>query len=200
VKRSLFLIGIGTLLGIILGYHAHASAQIYRIGAGLNFASGFKLNAIETGNPGITLKTWIALDKRSTIHIVPSLTAFYPNTLDISLYSLRNLMFQGDLNGQYQLFKEGTIGLVVMAGGNFTYVQETISQADPKYPIPEYAPNDSAAYAIGANVGAGLELRMAPKWDMNVSIKYIISKYSQFIISAEGVYYFKSRRRAYRGR
>ena len=70
-----------------------------------------------------------------------------------------------------------------------------MAQTDPKYPIPEYAPGNSSDYAFGGNLGAGLELRMASKWDMNVSAKYVLSKYSQFIISVEGVYYFKSRRR-----
>ena len=93
---------------------------------------------------------------------------------------------------------EGTLKIVVFGGANVTYLNSVIAQADEKYPIPDYAPDDQDDLVFGANIGAGLELRMGTKWDMNVSGKYILSKFSQFIISIEGVYYFKSRRRAYR--
>ena len=157
-------------------------------------------NSVETGNPGLTLKTWISLDKRSTINIVPSITAFYPSSLRLPTYTLNNNLFMADLNGQYVTFQDGSIKIVVFAGGNFIYATSKQSQNDPKYPISPNALNDSADFAIGGNAGAGLELRMGSQWDMNVNVKYIVSKYSQFIISAEAVYYFKSRRKAYRRR
>ncbi len=183
---------------IVNGISHNLSAQIYRMGGGLCFASGFRYNSTEMGNPGLKVKTWIALDRKSTIHIVPTITAFNHNILDAGNYSLTNYMFMGDLDGQYMVFKEGTLKVVVFAGGNLTYLNSVVAQSDPKYPIPEYAPGSESELAVGGNLGAGLELRMGSQWDMNVGAKYILSKYSQFIISIEGVYYFKSRRRAYR--
>ena len=183
---------------IITGISYNLSAQIYRIGAGLCFASGFRYNLSETGNPGLKVKSWIALDRQSTIHIVPTLTAFNRNILDAGYYSLTNYMFMGDLDGQYMVFKEGTLKIVVFGGGNVTFLNSVVAQLDEKYPIPDYAPDSENDIAFGGNLGAGLELRMASQWDMNVSAKYILSRYAQFIISVEGVYYFKSRRRAYR--
>jgi hypothetical protein len=198
VKYHFRFISIVIILAINSLTSMPCSAQVYRIGAGLCFASGTDFNSIVTGNPGVKLKTWIALDKRSTIHIVPTISAFNRNTLDAGFFSLTNYMFQGDLDGQYTVLKEGTVKVVAMGGANFTYLRSDVEATDPKYPIPDHAPGDATDYAIGGNLGAGLELRMASQWDMNVSVKYIISKYSQFIISVEGVYYFKSRRKAYR--
>lgn len=183
---------------ILTGLSYNLSAQIYRMGGGLCFASGFQYNSSEIGNPGFKVKTWIALDKRSTIHIVPTITIFNRNLLNAGAYSISNYMYMGDVDGQFVVFHEGTLKVVVFGGGNVTYLNSVVAQVDEKYPIPEYAPDNESDFALGGNVGAGLELRMGNKWDMNVSGKYIVSKYSQFIISIEGVYYFKSRRRAYR--
>jgi hypothetical protein len=183
---------------ITIGTGQPVVAQIYRIGAGISFATGFEFNGIEIGNPGAKVKTWIALDKRSTIHIVPTLSAFNKNRIEAGYYSLTNYMFMGDLDGQYLIYKEGTLGLIAFTGVNFTYLSSVVAQTDPKYPIPDYAPDSQNELAVGGNIGAGLELRMASQWDMNVIGKYIVSKHSQFLISVEGVYYFKSRRKAYR--
>lgn len=201
MKYFLPVLSIAIILSISVGTSAPASAQIYRVGAGLCFASGYEFNTIEAGNPGLKLKTWIALDRKSTIHIVPTITAFNRNSQDAGFFSVTNYMFMGDLDGQYMVFQEKTMKIVVFGGMNVTYLSSVVAETDPKYPLDVYAPNapgDLTDYGIGGNLGAGLELRMGSHWDMNVSAKYILSKYSQFIISVEGVYYFKSRRRAYR--
>jgi len=77
---------------IITGVSHNLSAQIYRMGGGLCFASGFQYNASEIGNPGFKVKTWIALDKRSTIHIVPTITIFNRNLLDAGAFTISNYM------------------------------------------------------------------------------------------------------------
>ncbi len=173
----------------------HLQAQIHRVGGGLSFASGTEFNYGETGNPGITIKTWLALDKRSTLSIVPSITAYNRYRLETGYSILTNYMFQGDLDIQYAFFEEGTVRAVAFGGGNFTYL---MSYFEPLVITGNETITDQTGYGVGANLGAGLELRMAPKWDFNVSGKYLFSKYEQFIISVQGVYYFHSRRRAYR--
>jgi len=198
VRSSLQKIGLVFSLLIISGTSHNISAQIYRMGAGLCFGTGYLYNSAEMGNPGLKVKTWIALDRKSTIHIVPTITAFNRNVLEAGYYTVSNYLFMGDLDGQYMVFKDGTLKIVVFAGANLSYLNSVVAQTDPKYPIPEYAPGNKSDLAPGANIGAGLELRMGAQWDMNVSGKYILSKYSQVLISVEAVYYFKSRRRAYR--
>ncbi len=171
-----------------------ATAQVHRVGGGLSFASGVDFNYGETGNPGFTFTTWIALNKPSTLHIVPSVVVYYPYKLETGYSILTNYMYQGDLNLQYTLFQEGTVKAVVFGGGNFTYLT---SYYEPLVITGNETITDQTDYAIGGNVGGALELRMAPKWDFNVSGKYQFSKYPQFIISVQAVYYFKVRRRAY---
>jgi len=198
VKYFRPFIAVAFILMLGIGYGNIVSAQVNRIGAGLSFASGYEFNSISIGNPGFKVKTWISLDKQSTFTIVPTLSVFNKSTRDAGYYSITNFMYMGDVDGQYMVFREKTIKIVVFGGGNVTHLNSVVAQTDPKYPIPEHAPGNLSDYAIGGNLGAGLELRMASMWDMNVSAKYIISKYSQFIISVEGVYYFKSRRRVRR--
>jgi len=168
--------------------------QIHRLGGGFTFSTGAEFNYGETGNPGIVLKTWLALNKASTLHIVPSVTAFNRYKLETGYSILTNLMFQGDLDVQYTFFQEGNVKSVAFGGGNVCYLN---SDFEPIIVTGNETITDESDFTVGANVGAGLELRMAPKWDFNISGKYLFSKYSQFIISVQGVYYFKSRRRSY---
>jgi len=178
-----------------LGMGTLSPAQVQRVGAGLEFASGFEFNSIPVGNPGFKIKTWVTLDqKKQNLHLVPTLSVFNKNRMYAGLFSITNYSFMGDLDGQYTVYRDRTLQMVVFAGANFTYLNSIVEQTDPKYPIPDHAPGNLSEYAIGGNIGGGLELRLASQWDMNVSVKYIVSKYSQFLISVEGVYYFKARR------
>lgn len=180
---------------LMMGLCLNGLGQIHRIGGGFTFSSGADFNYGETGNPGIVLKTWLALNKASTFHIVPSVTAFNRYKLETGYSVLTNLMFQGDLDFQYTVFREGNVSAVAFAGGNMTYLH---SDFEPIIVTGNETITDTAEFSVGGNLGAGLEMRMAPRWDFNVSGKYLFSHYSQFIISVQGVYYFKSRRRSYR--
>ena len=182
------------LAALLMTVGLNGFGQIHRIGGGLTFSSGAEFNYGETGNPGVVLKTWFALNKASTFHIVPSVTAYNRYKLETGYSILTNLMFQGDLDFQYTLFQEGTVKAVAFGGGNVTYLN---SDFEPLIVTGNETINDESDFAIGGNLGAGLELRMAPQWDFNISGKYLLSKYSQFVISVQGVYFFKSRRRAY---
>lgn len=186
---------ICTIIFLMFILNSHTFAQVHRIGGGLSFASGAEFNSGETGNPGLVLKTWLAVNKRSTLHIVPSISVYNRYRLETGYMILTNYMFHGDLNAQYAFFQEGTVKAVAFGGANFTYL---ISKYEPIVVTGNETLSDAQDYAIGGNVGAGLELRMAPRWDFNVSGKYLFSKYSQFLISVEAVYFFKNRRRAYR--
>lgn len=179
----------------VLVFGVDSICQVHRISAGFNFASGAEFNHGETGNPGLTVKTWIAVNKPSTLHIVPSLTAYNRYKLETGYSILTNYMFQGDLDLQYTFFQEGTVKAVALGGGNITYLS---SYYQPLGENANKTITDETEYAFGGNIGAGLELKMAPKWDFNISAKYLFSKYPQFIITAQAVYFFKVRRKAYR--
>jgi len=183
------------IAGIFLLAGMKSTGQIHRIGAGFSFASGVNFNYGETGNPGVFVKTWLAVNKASTLHVVPSITAYNRYKRSTGYSILTNHMFHGDVDFQYTFFKEGTVKSMVFGGVNVTYLT---SKYEPLVVTGNETITDATDLAFGGNIGAGLELRMAPKWDFNISGKYIFSNYSQFIISVSGVYYFKSRRGAYR--
>ena len=185
---------LAVLLSVLV-FGVDSNCQVHRISAGFNFASGVEFNHGETGNPGLTFKTWIAVNKPSTLHVIPSVTAYNRYKLETGYSIMTNNMFQGDLDLQFTFFQEGTVKAVAFGGGNYTYLSsyyESLSENGNE------AIGDEKDYAFGGNIGAGLELQMAPKWDFNVSAKYLFSKYPQFIISAQVVYFFKVRRKAYR--
>lgn len=189
IKSPLLLIVLFVMIGMD-GY-----SQIHRIGAGLTFSTGTNFNYGETGNPGFMVKTWLALNKASTFHVVPSVTAYNRYKVETGYSVLTNLMFQGDLDFQYTFFQEGNVKALAFAGGDVMYLT---SDFEPIIVTGNETITDTADFALGGNLGMGLELRMAPKWDFNISGKYIFSQYSQFVISVQAVYYFKSRRRSYR--
>jgi hypothetical protein len=171
------------------------TAQIGRIGAGFAFSSGTDFNYGETGNPGIVVKTWVNLNKAHTLQLTPSVTAFNRYKLETGYSILTNYMFHGDLDMQFTVFREGNVKAVAFAGGNIMYLT---SDFEPVVVTGNETITDATDLAIGANLGAALELRMASKWDFYISGKYLYSSYSQFVISVQGVFYFKGRRRAYR--
>jgi len=188
--RIIALIAAFLLLGI-----SPVSSQIHRVGAGFAFASGADFNYGETGNPGVFVRTWLAVNKASTLYVVPSVTAYNRYKRSTGYSILTNYMFHGDLDFQYTFYREGTVKAMAFGGGNLTYL---LSYYEPLVVTGNETISDADEMAFGANLGAGLELRMAPKWDFNITGKYVFGKYSQFIISVQGVYYFKSRRQAYR--
>lgn len=182
-------------LVLCLGLSTELVAQIHRVGAGLAFASGYDYNSVPVGNPGLKVKTWVSLDQGSVLHLVPSLAVFNPNVNEARDYTVSNYLFMGDLDGQVTLYRDKTLNIIAFAGANVTYLNSMVTQSDPVFEIPENAPGAASDLALGANLGVGLELIMGYQWDMNVSAKYILSDYSQLVLSVEGVYYFKKRRR-----
>jgi hypothetical protein len=178
-----------------LGLSGEAFTQIHRVGAGLAFASGYDYNLVPVGNPGFRVKTWLRLDKGSVLHLVPSLTAFNPNVYEARDYTISNFLFMGDLDGQVTIYGDKTLKIIAFAGGNVSYLNSVVRQGDPVFDIAEDAPGSASDLVLGANLGGGLELIMGYRWDMNVCAKYILSDYSQLVLSVEGVYYFEKRRR-----
>ncbi len=196
-------------------------AQPDRIGVGLSFAQAIYFNYGDTGNPGINVRTWVPLDKRRTMFIVPSITAYKPHVSNpgTSSFEPTLYLFHGDLDFQYRIFKEKTLTVVGLAGVNYTHLISKIELMIPDMVDP---PVDDAAYGIGPNIGAGLEMRMSSFWDFNVSAKYafpgivfndpatipiedptakpkfISSPLSALVIEVQAVYYFSSRGKGYR--
>lgn len=172
-------------------------AQPDRIGAGLSFSNVLDFNTGETSNPGFLIKTWIAIDKKKKMHIVPTITAYNRYKFEPGTYILKNYMFQGDIDAQYVVFQEKTVKVIAFAGGNYTYLYSTYEEL---FASANNTISDKTDGAFGGNLGAALELRMSDHWDFVVSGKYKLSKYPQFVISVNAAYFFKTRGRQYRSR
>ena len=97
-------------------------AQPDRIGAGLSFSNVLDFNTGETSNPGFLIKTWIAIDKKKKMHIVPTITAYNRYKYESGVDILTNYMFQGDIDIQYAVFQEKTVKVIAFVGGNYTYL------------------------------------------------------------------------------
>lgn len=205
---------------ILLLMSISSAAQPERIGVGLSFAEKIRFDYGDTGNPGVNIKTWIYLDKRRTMFLVPSITAYNPHTMkpgNTSSFTTTTYLFHADADFQYKVFNEKTLSLIAFAGVNYTQFISTvnllISMTDP--------PQDKSDFAIGPNIGAGLEMRMSDYWDFNVSAKYafpgliwkapetesifdenkpklLSSPYTALVIQVHAVYYFKGRGKGYR--
>ncbi len=199
---------------------ASALAQLDRIGVGLSFSEKIVYNLIaKTGNPGINVRTWIALDKRKTMFIVPSVTAYNPHTVKPnSSFFTTTYLFHGDIDFQYRIFNEKTLTVVGFAGVNYTYLNYNVelliaSMVDP--------PVSGATFGFGPNLGAGLEMKMTSFWDFHVNAKYawpglvlnapesesiwdetkpkfLSSPLTALVIEVQAVYYFHGRGKGYR--
>lgn len=189
------MIFLVSVLGLFLWFHSRCMAQVHGFGGGVSLSSGVDFNYGSTGNPGIILKGWLALDKGSMFHITSSMAGYSTYRKETSKSLLTNYMFHGDLDLQFTFYQDGSLNTAVFGGANFTYLKSfyTHDKSVSNPPI-----KNASGYAPGVNLGAALEMHVAPKWDFNVSGKYVISRYHEFIISVQSVYYFKRMRNRYR--
>lgn len=203
MKRFLIL----TIMAI--GIPALTWAQPERIGAGLTFTVKKRFNGGDTGNPGLNLRTWIPVDKRKALHIVPSVSVFNPHKINHVSHITTTYMFHGDLDLQYRLFHEKSLKLIGVGGVNYTHI---ISRNKIEYSVPDI-PVDSTLSGFGPTVGLSLEMRMSSNWDFIVSGRYsftglragdptlgekfLVAPMSTPVIQVHAVYYFRSRGRGY---
>lgn len=204
MKKLIFLFVLGLLISETV------VAQPERIGAGLTFAAKKRFNGGDTGNPGLNLKTWISVDKRKMLYIVPSATVFNPLEVNHTSHQTTNYMFHGDLDVQYTVVHDNTLKLVAIAGMNYTHI---ISKNNIEFLIPGQVVVDSTVSGFGPAIGAALEMRMSPFVDFIVTGKYsfaglragdtaigepvLVTPLASPIIQIHAVYYFISRGRGY---
>jgi hypothetical protein len=163
-------------------------SQLERAGGGLAFSTGVDYNTIETGNPGLYGKAYIKLVKN--FHLVPSVAAFNRYKRSTVTQSFTNYMFQGDVDFQYQFFREGPLRLVGFAGGNITYLvsKYEVFIGDPLY-------SDQSDFKPGINLGGAIEMYIDQNLDSVLAAKYIAGPWDQFVIQLSVIYHFVSRKR-----
>lgn len=203
MRRILFPVLLLLLISVT------AQAQPERIGFGLAFGQKVRFNGGDTGNPGLNVKTWIALDRDRKLHIVPSVTAFNPGRTNRTTYWVNDYRFHADLDVQYAFLQEKTLKVAGLAGINYSYLTSTNEILGPTVGIPV----DSTLYAFGPSLGAQLEMRMHSFWDFVVSARYTAASFSLddgtdisffgaplsgVVIQVHAVYYFYGRGKGYR--
>ena len=125
------------------------------------------------------------------MHIVPSIIVFKPGEEGSTFTSdiRKNYMFQGDLDVQYGILRDDNLKLVGFTGLNMTGV---ISKIDKD--AVTILDNDSKM-SPGLNLGAAIEMNIDNAYDAVLSAKYIVSDFSQLVISLGVIYHFDNRKR-----
>jgi hypothetical protein len=166
---------------VFLFLSVQLEAQLAKLGGGLTFSTGVDFNTIETGNPGVFGKAYFEIFENG--YLLPSAAVYNRYHRSTVIQSFTNYMFQGDLDFQYQFFRDGPIRLFALAGGHVTSIvsKYEVSIGEPLY-------SDEKGIQPGVNLGAGVEMYVDETWDSVLSVKYILGPWDQFIIQL-GVYY-----------
>ena len=155
---------------------------------GLAFSSGIYVNGLNTGNPGIYLRGLFKLNKQ--LKLAPSLTAFSPRE---KLYpavpaTLKNYMFQGDIDLHYSIYKDDPLRVIAFTGFNTTSI---ISKWDN---LVQDAENINEIN-LGLNLGGALYMFVNNSFDAYVSGKYVVGMLNHLILNVGVVYYPEGLRR-----
>ncbi|MGD0340578.1 MAG: outer membrane beta-barrel protein [Bacteroidales bacterium] len=157
------------------------NAQFTKVGGGLTFSSGYyydKMNSIynKGGNLGLSVKGLYKITV--PIQVSPSLTFFHHVQKDAGEKDVvTTMMF--DLNGHYIFNSLDKFEFYGLAGLDVLLAWKTTS-----YPTSAYPSQKENDNVLGLNLGAGSYMKITDQFDLYLEAKYIISKYSQFMLNA----------------
>jgi opacity protein-like surface antigen len=156
------------------------NAQFTKVGGGMAFTTSFYFNnsdfsGYRSGHFGAFVKGIYEIN--TVIHISPSYNIFFPHVTKEaeSRLSISSMMF--DINGHY-VFNSldrfefyGLLGLDVLLAG--------LRSKSTGFPVFKEKDN-----ALGLNIGAGTYIKLTEQFDLCTEIKYVLSKYDQFMVNA----------------
>jgi opacity protein-like surface antigen len=158
------------------------NAQFTKVGGGLGYATGYWFHKMEydynrSGHLAIFLEG--VYEITVPIHVTGSFTYFYPHVTKqtFSKTTVSSMMF--DINGHYVFNSLDRVEFYGLAGVDFllTWKKEKIESTMNEV----FTENDNA---IGLNIGAGTYFKVSDQFDLFAEAKYIVSKYSQFMVNA----------------
>jgi opacity protein-like surface antigen len=166
---------------IMLSTFYALDAQLTKAGGGLTYGTGFHFNN-EAGDlhrsplAGIFISGIYELNL--PFHIVPSFTYFIPRTNQPEIVSniekTRVSSMMLDVNGHYVFNSLDRLEFYGLAGLNITFAKikwlGTISSGSDN--------------VLGLNLGAGTYVKITEKLDFCGEVKYIVSRYGQFMANA----------------
>ena len=162
--------------------------QFTRFGGGLGYSTGFPFHnmpwdANKSGHLNISLKGLYQL--KMPIQISPSFTFLFPHITKETQYgeeittTVSTFMF--DINGHY-VFNSldrfefyGLAGLDILLAGKKEVYEMSGSTTTT---------NKEKDNALGLNLGVGTYMKITEQIDLYGEVKYIVSKYDQFIVNA----------------
>jgi opacity protein-like surface antigen len=157
------------------------NAQFTKIGGGVAYGSGFwfqktEVDEYRSGHFAGFLEGIYEITV--PIHVAGSFTYFYPHKekYTLSKTSVSSMMF--DINGHYVFNALDRIEIYPLAGLNILLTGKKDKMLSANETFKE---NDNA---FGLNLGAGTYFKISDKFDIFAEAKYIVSKYSQFMINA----------------
>lgn len=178
------------LILVLFIYVSTANAQFTKIGGGLGFTTGYPFHEMEwdynkSGNFNIFAKGIYELNL--PVHLSPSVTYFIPHVWkqeDLSSESrvtVSTLML--DLNAHYVFNSLDRIEFYALAGVDILLAwKRDVYKVLGSVPFEEVIKEKDNA--IGLNLGVGTYFKLTEQIDLNVEAKYLLSKYSQFMLNA----------------
>lgn len=167
------------------------NAQLTKIGGGLGYTTGYTFHKADyeynkSGNLNFFGKGIIEINL--PFHIAPSITYYLPHVwkesdpVSESKITVTTLMI--DINGHY-VFNSldrfefyGLAGLDVLLAWKKDYFKSTSGTATFEETTHE---KDNG---LGLNLGVGTYMKISETLDLNIEAKYLVSKYSQFMLNA----------------
>jgi opacity protein-like surface antigen len=162
-----------------------AYSQFTKIGGGISYGTGFHYNK-ESGAFAVLYRSPFAgiflngiYEFNLPLHIAPSFTYFFPRTNSYA-YAVGNItertrvssmMF--DINGHYVINSLDRFEFYGLAGIDITFAHIKWIGSDSK----------ESDNVFGLNLGAGTYIKLTNQFDLSCEAKYLISKYSQFMIN-----------------
>jgi len=159
------------------------NAQFKKIGGGLALSSGFQFHNVsndynKSGIIAVSLKSIYELNL--PVHISPSFTIFYPNITkgQDDKTNVSSIMF--DINGHYLFNSQDKLEFYGLAGLDFLISWKKLTFENNIVSSPTITEMDNA---MGLNLGAGTYMKISGQFDIYGEVKYILSKYDQFMLN-----------------
>lgn len=157
----------------------NANAQFTKMGGGVALSSGFPFHnmsydANKSGVIAVSFKSIYRIN--APFHISPSLTFFFPNITQNLTTKTTVSSFTIDINCHYVFSSIEKFEFYGLAGADMLFALKK----EVTGPII-FKESDNV---IGLNLGAGTSMKLTNKLDIFGEVKYIFSKYDQFIVNA----------------
>jgi hypothetical protein len=166
---------------ILILTSSYLNAQFTKVGGGAGFTTGYLFHEMDydynrSGHIFASLKGIYEITV--PIHVSPSITMFVPHVYkEVGMdqkTTVNTLMF--DVNGHYVFNSLDKMEFYALAGLDImlAFKREKYLGSEP------FKEKDNA---FGLNVGAGTYYKLTEQFDIYGEAKYLLSKYSQFMIN-----------------